>query len=276
MTDFRNDLNERKKGGKNIALLIVLILLIIGLVLAIVFAVSKAISKGAEEVSNWQSKKTVVVSDEELEAGEITSFTDSIDGYSKIEITADVLSLVVLEGSDFTIEYQGYRHLAPEYMIVDGTLFIEQHCENAKDFKDSADDECKLTITLPSSSTLESLNAELSVGNLEVYDIYIGEGSIKMDVGNVEFHDVDLLNTDITCDVGNIEINDGYVNYIDVISKLGNIEIHVGDLSDYTIDAEVSLGALTVNGTTMDNNYHQDGDYGSIKAEASLGNIEID
>lgn len=102
---------------------------------------------------------------------------------------------------------------------------------------------------------VEYLDIDLNLGNAEIYNTNINTLKAKLDLGNMEMYNSTIMaNSDISCNVGNVELN-----------LFGNIQ-------DYSIRSEKTLGTSKINGENVSS--AGSGDI-NIKVTTDLGSSEI-
>lgn len=232
--------------------------------------------------------------------GENVNMSGDLNGdIDSVNIKLDVCSVDIstADGSGIVgLDYSGDEKLEPEVELKDGKLFITQkHNGTIKLVGNIASP--KLTLVLGSDVkldelvldidagdvkisdiTIDSLSGDFDAGSIEIKKCLIGKLEIDADAGNIEIDDSDINDLMVEADAGNVEINGTTFTNVEANVSLGNIEIHdVENLADYDIDCETDAGMVQVGDFSKGTSCKTRGNgAGSIRAEVSLGNIEIE
>jgi len=230
-----------------------------------------------------------VISEEYTLPSEATEISDiAFDGAA---ISINIRTSSNVDGIVCT--YEGYDELMPEMNYEDGELSFSQH-PNGRNRTGNIESPV-LTITVNPDCTLDSLSLNIDAGDVTIRDISINKITGDLDAGNIEVYNSTISSFNVDCDAGNVQLNGGSIDSLFVeldagnfevyditftslngSCDMGNIEIHDVDASAYSIDAEIDLGELTVDGSSCGSNYHSNVDSDcSIVASASMGQIYI-
>jgi hypothetical protein len=212
-------------------------------------------------------------------------FTDSetlsLDAFTSIQIDADVMSLTIRQGSDYSIQYSASEGLEPVYSIKNGELVIKQRYPNGS-FWDKLrflnKGKCSVTITVPFSETLDRLEANSDIGDFTVEGLSISTLSLSADVGDIYVSSCTLgEDNEISADVGNVELKDCTFTSLSVEADVGDVSVNSGlDLSDYNMELSADMGKISVSGINYGAKYKQKGvGVYSLEIEASVGHIEV-
>ena len=210
--------------------------------------------------------------------GEIVTEDYEVKGTIKsLNIEAALMDVRIDEGDEVKITYKGDERIKPTYDFdeASGTLTIKQ--KKDKSIKSTnLKTESKLTIELPSELAMDKFKLELAMGNLKVDEIIAKELTISDNMGNIEIEKTSADSVNVEANMGNVVIRKCKTTNIDVKAAMGNVEIKLeDDIKDYTIDAETSLGSLTIGKESLTGSYKQTGTKGNIKVECNLGDVEI-
>jgi len=237
-------------------------------------------------------------SDSNTERNEIgqgrISYSEKHDAFTAIRIDASVLEINIKTGDDYHVTYDSVSYLTPQIRTKDSVLIIEQPSV----FKlNTNNNQCELTITVPSDITLQNLDVQADVGNIHFTDIKSGKTALQADVGNIEadncsfsyinaeadvgaiqFDGCVLEKGELSADVGAITLDDCTFTDLELSGDLGDITVRTPlDLSDYSMELSVEVGKLKVNGTTFKRSYNQRGsEMKHLEIENELGNVEVE
>lgn len=191
------------------------------------------------------------------------SYSDSnisLDAFKNIVIDTDVIDITVVSGDSFSYSLNCNKKLTPSISVSNDTLNITQGgIRNINIFGLHQNFKCKMKLTVPSGTTLNSANITSDVGNIKISNVSFSNMTISTDVGNIDISGITFDKLKITSDVGNINMSD-----IDGINAC-----------DMNIASDI--GKINYLGTTYRNNCN----ISSANAEKSVtittdvGNIDI-
>ena len=105
----------------------------------------------------------------------------------------------------------------------------------------------------------DSVEGDVNYGNVKINDSEIGDFTLDTDAGNTIVKSTKMNNVDITADAGNVKLE------------------LIGEKFDYSIEAKVDYGSLTLDGAKQAKNIDIQGKSGKkIKIDADAGNVDID
>ncbi len=194
----------------------------------------------------------------------------------ELDIDAALMDVTIVEGSEFRVKYEGAKEYKPECSLSSGSkkLSIKQKT-NIKPNK-SMNYESKLTIEVPKDQELDSFELELSMGNVEGKSLVAKKASINDSLGNIAFKKVTSDEISIEANLGDVELENCSADDIDISSSLGNVKVGLtGDISEYSVEAEASLGTIEIGGSRYEKSFEQKGGSKKIEIECSLGNVEV-
>lgn len=208
---------------------------------------------------------------------ETTEFDESYGTDVKtLDIEAALMDVIITEGSEFRIKYDGAKEFMPEcnFSSGSGKLTVKQKT-NIKPNK-GMNYESKLTIEIPKDHELESFELELSMGNVEGNTLRSKRTKISDNLGNITFKTVSSGEIDIEANLGDVTLDKCSADEIDITASLGNVRVGIdGDVSDYSVEAEASLGTIEIGGVKYEKSFEQKGGSKKIEIECSLGNVEV-
>lgn len=190
------------------------------------------------------------------------SYSDSnisLDAFKNIVIDTDVIDITVVSGDSFSYSLNCNKKLTPSISVANDTLNITQGKIRSVNIFGFHNVKCKMKVTVPSGTTLNSADIKSDVGNIKINNVNFTNMAISTDVGNIDLSSITFDKLKISSDVGNINISD-----IDGI-----------DACDINIASDI--GTINYLGTTYRNNYNKL----STNAEKSLtittdiGNVDI-
>lgn len=190
------------------------------------------------------------------------SYSDSnisLDAFKNIVIDTDVIDITVVSGDSFSYSLNCNKKLTPSISVANDTLNITQGRIRSINIFGFHNVKCKMKVTVPSGTTLNSADIKSDVGNIKINNVNFTNMAISTDVGNIDLSSIKFDKLKISSDVGNINISD-----IDGI-----------DACDINIASDI--GTINYLGTTYRNNYNKL----STNAEKSLtittdiGNVDI-
>ncbi|GEL15993.1 DUF4097 family beta strand repeat-containing protein [Pediococcus cellicola] len=162
----------------------------------------------------------------------------------------------IVSGDKPTVRYTGQAQSAPHFKIKDGQLIVTQKNKNYKNMVSAKDVPNELFITVPSSTSLKSLDWTLKNDDLVLKNLHVKKtklnltngyywayqsslGKVMSIAGQVSLHQVRLSNgSTFTQDgafkmvggsyQGHIKVHTGYVNQLYGLNKNDGYTLHVG------------------------------------------------
>lgn len=193
-----------------------------------------------------------------------------------LKLESSLMDVKIKEGNNPLVEYEGMESIKPicEYNESSKTLTIKQPDIKVRNAKSSSDNE--LVITLPENAMLDLFDLQQSCGDVSIDDIRAERIEIENNLGEVRAKEVAATTLDITDNLGNVEIKECTAGDVTVEASLGNVDVELNDnIVDYSITANASLGNITIDGKKYNGSFTQSGSKGTIKVDASLGDVEI-
>lgn len=145
----------------------------------------------------------------------------------------------------------------------------------------------ELVIVVPRSRTDLVYDVDVDAGNMTLVNLCGRIAKCDVDAGNItvekcQFNDA----LSVEADAGNIEIVEAVAPNVNGNVDAGNIRCQMADaaLADYTIDLDVDMGKIQMNGEKFGGEYHQVAQVAAgedvkgkkIKLDADMGNIELE
>ncbi len=199
-------------------------------------------------------------------------------GVKKIDMDASLMDITIKEGDKFAAEYHGSKKLLPtfSYDSGDGKLKIKQEKVNSKKINVNKDN--KMTITIPKGTKFEDFDLDLNLGKITVDELNALDIDITDNLGDVKLGTVSAEKIDVDANLGNVEIESCNAEKIDISASMGNVEITMAEgrvLDEYEIEAETSLGNVTVGNESKTKSFKQKGKAGKIDIDCSMGDVTI-
>ena len=160
------------------------------------------------------------------------------DNVSDISIDLNLGSVVIKIGSKLEVIYTGAENFKPAVSVSGTSLNIEQHVKVhlMTNIKNS---DCTLTITVPDNVSLNSNQADLNMGDMDVNNIHASSADFSVDMGSLKISgmDIDKYCANLSVDLGDIKVNDSTYSH----SYTNNAG------SGKSINADVNLGDIKIN-----------------------------
>lgn len=233
---------------------------------------------------------------DDTESSGTTLSTDTVllPSFNTVKIDSKVMNLSIEKGDDYSIQCDADKKLNPKYEIKDNTLIVSQK-QKIKVHNFMKNQKCSVHITIPEDTTLELINVDGSVGDINLSNLDVTTLKIDSSVGDIEIDDCKTDSIDIDASTAVVELNGCEANEINVDTSVGDTVIKdnifetlyvdgsVGDvkvssskdLSGYAYDLDTSIGDVSINGVSHKKEYQQKGTGGKITVDNSTGDISI-
>ena len=232
--------------------------------------------------------------DTESSGTTLSTGTVLLPSFNTVKIDSKVMNLSIEKGDDYSIQCDADKKLNPKYKIKDNTLIVSQK-QKIKVHNFMKNPKCSVHITIPEDTTLELINVDGSVGDINLSNLDITTLKIDSSVGDIEIDDCKTDSIDIDASTAVVELNGCEANEINVDTSVGDTVIKdnifetlyvdgsVGDvkvnsskdLSGYAYDLDTSIGDVSINGVSHKKEYQQKGSDGKITVDNSTGDISI-
>lgn len=198
-----------------------------------------------------------------------------IDAFDSIDADADIMELTIeAKGTEYEISYDCTENLTPEWNISDGRLELSNRMP--KKHLIFGSNTCKVTLTVPESTALKTVSANIDVGNILLKGLSMEQCSLTADVGNITMKNTTLNDGILASDTGNITLTDSAFTTLDARSDVGNVQIGSSrSLSGYSLLLSADIGSIKVNGGNMGRSYQKDGNDGKLTITASIGDVRV-
>lgn len=190
------------------------------------------------------------------------TYSDSnivLDSFKNIVIDTDVIDITIVAGDSFSYSLECSKKLTPSISVSNDTLNITQGGIRSINFFGFRNTKCKIKITVPSGTALNSADITSNVGNIKINNVNFTNMAISTDVGNIDISGITFDKLKIASDVGNINMSD-----IDGI-----------DACDINIASDI--GKINYLGATYRNNCNKSfaNAEKSLTITTDVGNIDI-
>ncbi len=286
------------KKTRTIIICAVILMLVGGIMMAI------GLLNGAKTTLYWDSEKHRLVCVDEDEMY-VTREKFSVDQFDKIDINVSRAKVKFVPADGYYVEYSVMSENKNPLTVQGGKLTF---CDDTGRFfelnfgyvfnKHNRDE--YLTIYYPKESELDSIVAELDMGNMEISGVYAKMADIELSMGNLDVTDsrVDMLSAEL--DMGSLEMKNTETGVFSADLSMGDItllnsvvtggmetELDMGsaDISlaqidsenrkiEYGYDLETDMGDVEVNEADQGNKYSQPGDV-MLKISCDMGSIAL-
>lgn len=232
--------------------------------------------------------------DTESSGTTLSTDTVSLPSFNTVKIDSKVMNLSIEKGDDYSIQCETTEKLNPKYEIKDNTLIVSQK-QKIKIHNFMNTQKCSVHITIPEDTTLELINVDGSIGDINLSNLDVTTLKIDNSVGDVKMDDCKTDSIDVDTSTGDVKLNGCEANEINVDTSVGDtvlkdiifeklyVDGSVGDvkvsspkdLSDYAYDLDTSIGDVSINGVSHKKEYQQKGTAGKITVDNSTGDISI-
>lgn len=198
----------------------------------------------------------VISSDETDKDFGKASFSEELNNFSKIKVDVVVAAVEIKEGSSFRIEATYNReNLKPGFEIKGDTLEVFQEKRRSR----VGDNGCRVIITVPAGTYLDSVNITSNVGDIEIGDIKGKKLIGEVNVGEISADKIDFEEIEFETNVGEI-----------------SVRLADGNIDDYDITLSADVGEVSVAGRTYKKSYSSRGKGNRrIRIDANVGAIKV-
>lgn len=139
-------------------------------------------------------------------SGKYIENSSTYDNVSDISIDMNLGSVEIKKGTKLEVIYTGAEKFKPAVSVSGTSLNIEQHVKVhlMTNIKNS---DCTLTITIPDNVSLNSIQADLNMGDMSVNDINASSADFSVDMGSLKIADSAVKNLTADVNMGDIKIN---------------------------------------------------------------------
>jgi hypothetical protein len=186
------------------------------------------------------------------------SLNQKLEKFSELDIDVRIMALTIQEGTDFAIESSFNKsYLKPVLEVRGNTLKISQ--QNFRSIGLNAGNQtCRVLLTIPSGTSLGSLNVSSNVGDVRLRDFNAEKIDLNLNVGEVTIRNVDFNDFICSNNVGEISVDP------------------VADINDYDMKLSTDVGEISVDGHSYKRSYNTRGTAGKkISVDTNVGEINI-
>ena len=186
------------------------------------------------------------------------SLNQKLEKFSELDIDVRIMALTIQEGTDFAIESSFNKsYLKPVLEVRGNTLKISQ--QNFRSIGLNAGNQtCRVLLTIPSGTSLGSLNVSSNVGDVRLRDFNAEKIDLNLNVGEVTIRNVDFNDFNCSNNVGEISVDP------------------VADINDYDMKLSTDVGEVYVDGHSYKRAYNTRGTAGKkISVDTNVGEINI-
>lgn len=252
------------------------------------YVTQDVISQVTEEAYAGTGFTTTKTGDRVYVSGTMTAI-DSI----VVEGVSDNVTITAA-GREFMLDIDRDKRESMDYSVEDGTLYIVGDLDGMFNM---GYEPGNITITVPQDLSWRSLvRVDTDMGDIYLDSIDAGEVELDTDLGNITVSnghfnnlecDSDMGDVTVTsveadslkcyCDCGQVNAMEFTANETDLEADMGSVTaIALGDKSDYSLELEVDLGEVKVNGQKVANSYETYGKRYVLKAKADVGSVMLD
>lgn len=208
-----------------------------------------------------------------VNSGDEISTSANLDEFTTVHLDASALDITLVSGNDFKMEYKGSEKLRPEVNVDQGVLTVEQKASGHL-VSVSGD----LVITVPEGTAMDTIEMEVSAGDIEVENIQANTVKLDVSAGDIDVVGGTIETIDVECSAGDVDIEKCEFNNLTTDLSAGDMDVTVTDsVKNYEIEAEASLGNVYVDGQKEGASYEQGGSGTKyMKIDVSAGDISIE
>lgn len=197
-----------------------------------------------------------------------------LDAFDSIFVDADVMELDIKQGAEFALQYDCTEDLIPEYSVENKKLTIKQ--KQKKNYLVGTH-RCSVIVTVPSGTSLKSLDISSDVGDVTIDGIIVDICNGETNVGDFTIQNADMSELYWESDTGNIEVENCSFTKLDLTADVGDVEIESNKkLDDYGFDLKTDVGEVKVNGEEYGRKCIMHGDAGSITVKSDVGDVKVE
>ena len=186
------------------------------------------------------------------------SFEEKLNKFSSVKVDAAVMGITIEQGNEFSIESSFNKEILRPVFSVNGNQLIVTQGRRKQHGINMGSNNCRMVITIPSGTSLSSIDINSNVGDVRLRDIKAEEIEVNLNVGEVDVRNVEFAEIDCSNNVGEISINP------------------VSDLKEYDISASTDVGEVRIDGRNYKKSYNSRGNgHKKIKANTNVGEINV-
>lgn len=196
---------------------------------------------GRAAQSGWESAPGSV-DESSFQDGALTDL--HLAAFDALDIDLDLGNVIVKTGEDYGISLQwpGAWYTLDYGLREDGTLWITGYRDSEAFWPNAA---VVLEVYVPEGVRLEEVDVYCDMGDVELYDITVGELTVDSSLGRIAIANIQAETVDLWADLGDVEGSSLTVTH--------------------SLTAECSMGNLTLQGDLQ----------GEVDLDCDMGNIEV-
>lgn len=208
-------------------------------------------------------------------SGKYIENSSTYDNVSDIFVDMNLGSVEIKKGSKLEVIYTGAEKFKPAISVSGTSLKIEQHIK-VHFMTNIKNSDCTLTITVPDNISLNSIHADLNMGDMSVNDINASSGDFTVNMGSLKIADSTVKTLTADNNMGDIKLTNCDSDVLNLSVDMGSLKISGIDIDKYSANLSVDLGDIKVNDSTYSRSYTNNAGSGkSINADVNLGDIKI-
>ena len=212
-------------------------------------------------------------SDDDNSREKISMDPVELETFTNISIDADLMDLTLETGNGYRISYRCNKKMTPEYRVESDTLYITQSPASPL----GNNNQCTVVVTVPADVLLSMVSIDLDLGDVDLDSIKTQSLDLTARLGDVDLEHCELGSSTVSANLGDVDLDDcGFTN-LDVTVDMGDLYVNSSAaLSDHTIEAEIDMGELEINGNTYRNKFSQAGQNGyTVSLRSHMGDVEL-
>ncbi len=228
-----------------------------------------------------------------------TSNTYDFRQISTLAVELDACGLQIRKSEDGTddqirVEYQGDSGQKPTVTCSNGTLRIQEKRGRFRwfpfvdlGFLNKSQRNRTVTVWMPESLKEMEIQIEADAGEVTCSDLFLTNLTMNVDAGNAIVDGCTVTGkASMNVDAGNIELKNATIGVLEGEVDAGNVSCYLteGTLEGYSMDLDVDLGEININGEEKGTSYKQTASLpqesgtqpSRIQLEVDMGDINID
>ncbi len=186
------------------------------------------------------------------------SIDEKLEKFSSIRLNAAVMGITIEQGDEFRIESSFNKEILRPVFSINGNQLVVTQGRRKQQGINMGSQNCRMVITIPSGTSLSSIDIDSNVGNVRLREIDAEDIDVNLNVGEIDVRNVDFTEINCNTNVGEISINP------------------VSKLNEYDINASTDVGEIRINGRNYKKRYNSSGNgHKKIKANTNVGEINV-
>jgi len=186
------------------------------------------------------------------------SIDEKLEKFSSIRLNAAVMGITIEQGDEFRIESSFNKEILRPVFSINGNQLVVTQGRRKQQGINMGSQNCRTVITIPSGTSLSSIDIDSNVGNVRLREIDAEDIDVNLNVGEIDVRNVDFTEINCNTNVGEISINP------------------VSKLNEYDINASTDVGEIRINGRNYKKRYNSSGNgHKKIKANTNVGEINV-